>query len=274
MQLMDRPETNFKDSIVEYVPVEQILIDQRYQRPLSRQKVKAIADDFDPAVAGVLLLSLRDSGDLYVIDGQHRHAAMLKVGYTPAKCEIKAGLTLAEEARLYRLANTSRKNPEALDLFRARLVEGDPVAVAINAVIEKCKLAIQYDRTKGHHWGRKHRHTWAVGALEDIYKKGGSDLLEYLLTMAMEAWPDDYDALSRRVLEGLLEFHVKYEGKYDRKIFVQKMNMTTLPLLEGKARYHAENLHTAVHKQFCLVIQQAYDWHRRGKRLEPVPSDE
>lgn len=281
MQLLDRPETSvskkFEDSIVEVVPVEQIKIDLRYQRPLSAKKVKAIADDFDPAVAGVLLLSLRPDNDMYVIDGQHRHAAMLKIGWPTAKCEIKEGLTLAEEARLYRLANTSRKNPEALDLFRARLIEGDPVAVAIHTVVEKCGLAIQYSRysfAKRQNWSREHKHVWAVSALEDIYKKGGVELLEYVLTLAMDAWPQEYDALSRRTLEGLLAFHLKYEGRYDREAFVKKMNATNLTIIESKAKYHADNLHTPVQAQFCHVLQQEYDWKSKKKRLEPRPDSE
>lgn len=278
MQLMDKPETNVKrvESIIEYVPVEQIKIDLSYQRPLSQEKVKTIVSKFDPAVAGLLLLSLRNSGELFCIDGQHRLAAMLKISWPDARCEIKEGLTIAQEAALFRLANTARKSPEALDLFRARLVEGDPVAVAIGNVVEKCGLAIQFKRPVGNHWGRETPSSiWAVSALEDIYRKGGAGLLEYLLTLSLESWPGDYEALSGRVLYGLLDFHTKYEGQYDRKLFVEKMNNTKLMQIRNKARFYAENIHnTSQYKMFSKALQEAYDWHRRGKRLEPRPDSE
>lgn len=277
MQLMDKPETNVKrvESIIEYVPVEQIKIDFSYQRPISQEKVKTIASKFDPAVAGLLLLSLRSCGDFFCIDGQHRLAAMLKINWLEARCEIKEGLTIAQEAALFRLANTARKSPEALDLFRARLVEGDPVALAIGQVVEKCGLAIQFKRPIGNHWGRETPSSiWAVGALEDIYNKGGAGLLEYLLTLSLESWPGDYEALSGRVLSGLLDFHQKYEGQYDRKAFVEKMNATKIMMLQNKAKFYAENLHTSQYKMFGKALQEAYDWHRRGKRLEPRPDSE
>lgn len=263
------------ESIIEWVPIADIKVDLSYQRPLSKEKVQKIAANFDRSIAGLLILSMRNNGDLYCVDGQHRLASMQKIGEVFAKCEIIQGLTIQQEAAKFRLANTSRKSPEALDLFRARLVEGDPVALAIGRVVEKCGLTIQFKRPVGNHWARETPSSiWAVSALEDIYRKGGSELLEYILTLALESWPGDYEALSGRVLLGLLDFHTKYEGLYDRRTFVEKMNTTKLMLIQNKARFYAENMHTSQYKMFGKALQEAYDWHRRGKRLEPRPDSD
>ena len=257
------------ESIVEYVPVADIKIDMRYQRRLSLKKVAEIAADFDPAIAGVLVLSLRSDGCFYVVDGQHRAAAMRKLGIEKAKCEVIIGLTLREEADKFVKANKTRKSPESLDVHKALTVKGDPVTLEINAIVERCGLSIQADG-RGARGKRKPGVVWAVAALNDIYQRGKADLLEYILKLVMEAWPGDWDVLDQKVLLGVMTFHLKYQGRYRRDDFIEKMKIVSLRSLRQRAQYHSENGGGGLSKTFCKALQEQYDWHRRTKRLEPA----
>lgn len=116
-------------------PVDMVL-DSRVQRTLELPRVKKMAEEFDPAVLGVLVLSRRADGGLYIVDGQHRAEAARAAGkaHTAVEVSIHEGLTLAEEAHLFRLLNAT-KAPSAITRFRVRLVEGEEVATHIDKII-------------------------------------------------------------------------------------------------------------------------------------------
>ena len=262
-------ETEKVESIIESVPLADIVIDMRYQRNLSPKKVSLIAKNFDAAIAGVLVLSLRPDGNMYIIDGQHRLEAMRKLGIKEARCMIVTGLTIEQESDKFIWANTARKSPEALNIFRARIIKGDPVALEIKETVEKCGLTIRLNG-RGAGGKRTPGQLWAVAALEEIHRKGGADLLEYILRLLMEAWPGDWDILDQKVLLGVMTFHLKYQGRYRRDDFIEKMKIVSLRSLRQRAQYHSENGGGGLSKTFCKALQEQYDWHRRTKRLEPA----
>src|SRR5579872_2634496 len=167
-----------KQTTIEWLSVSDIGIDMAYQRLPALGKIKAISAHFDQNAVGVLIVSLRDNGQFIIIDGQHRLEAMKKQGITHAECKVIQGLTREQEAEIYISCNTVRKNPDALDVFRARLVTQDPVALAINSVVEKCGLRIQFNLHHSRGGKRAPKSLWAVTALEDIYKRGKEPLLE------------------------------------------------------------------------------------------------
>lgn len=261
-------DTIEEQTITEWVPVGDIGIDMTYQRLPALGKIKAISANFNKNAVGVLIVSLRENGQFIVIDGQHRLEAMKKRGIDRAECRIIQGLTREREAEIYISCNTVRKKPDALDVFRARLVTQDPIAVAINAAVEKCGLHIQFNlhHSKG---GRKLQNAiWAVTALEDIYKRGKELLLEDILTLAIRSWPNEGKVLEAKVLLGITQFYTKYRGKFSPKEFIAKMNTTDIHSILRRAQYHAENgghMSTA----FAKALQEAYDKGRRGEgRLE------
>lgn len=259
-----------KETTIEWLPIDKIEIDRSYQRNPGPEKIKLISSNFNENALGVLLVNLRENGQLFIIDGQHRLLAAKKRGKTLVQCKVCYGLTVQEEAKLYKYCNTVRKNPESLDVFRARLVEGDPVAVAINNTVQKCGLSIGFIPSGGGVHKRKPGEIWAVTALEDLYMKGKEELLTYILTIIAQSWPDDGSAFEYKVIWGLADFHFRYEGRYSRQELIAKLQITDLNSLRRRAQYHSENGGGAARKTFARVIQEAYDWHRRSKRLEPA----
>jgi len=104
--------------------------DNKYQRDHTPAKARMIAKLFDRRAFMRLLVSRRQDGGLWIIDGGNRHsAAMLRPEIKSVPCEIQEGLTIKQEAAIYKLVNRFRKPMGGLDLWKAMLAAGDEAAV-------------------------------------------------------------------------------------------------------------------------------------------------
>lgn len=114
-----------------------VTTDRRAQRGLDPRRVAGMVGNFRPASFGVPSVSLHADGTISVIDGQHRFAALCEMGRggVSIDCQVYEGLTLAEEAELFKQLNDS-KNLTPSDLFRISVTAGDPVAKAANKALE------------------------------------------------------------------------------------------------------------------------------------------
>ena len=123
----------------EMLPVSKLMIDPRVQRKeLIVAHAREIAKNFDPKAFGVLTVSRREDGVLILLDGQHRKTALelAGLGDEEVPCHVLDGLTLPQEASLFRALNkTKRVNP--LDQFLVSVVQEDPDAVAVNKICEQ-----------------------------------------------------------------------------------------------------------------------------------------
>src|SRR3990167_4119708 len=92
-----------------------------YQRTLDEARVKKIVDNYDPHLIGTILVARRSDGSLWVIDGQHRVAALRLLGHSVVLATVYADTTDAGEALLFVAANSNRGPPNQWEKFRARL---------------------------------------------------------------------------------------------------------------------------------------------------------
>jgi len=259
-----------EQTTTEWVQVDKIDVDITYQRYLSPVKVKLIADKFDKNAVGVLITSKRDSGKIVVLDGQHRLEAMRKKGIISAECKVIRGLTIEQEAEIYIFCNVARKNPDALETFRARLIRREPLAVAIDNLVERCGLHIQFRRQGTSRKGRSVGAIWAVQALEKVYvsdRGGKGEMLEKVLVLINKSWPEQINTLEAKVILGVAMFHRLYEGRYTEEEFIARMKRTNIDTFIRRAKYHAEILGGSANTAFAKAIQEAYDKGRRVHRL-------
>src|SRR6185312_6141839 len=87
-----------------WVPTDAILVDRQYQRRLQKKKIIKMAHNWDQNKVGVFVVNHKTSvGQYFVIDGQHRHAAMQLIENYPTHvyCQIFTNLTTEEEARMF-----------------------------------------------------------------------------------------------------------------------------------------------------------------------------
>src|SRR4051812_48374674 len=89
----------------------ELFADPAYQRDAQAKRVARMAAEFDQRLVGVLEVSKRPDSRFAILDGQHRHAAVLQVQGADALlvCQVYEGLTEQDEARLFREINARRK---------------------------------------------------------------------------------------------------------------------------------------------------------------------
>lgn len=192
------------------VPLKDIRLDSAYQRDLDSSRVNRLMRDYDPQLAGALILSAR-AGLLWCVDGQHRMAAMKELGLAHANAVVFEGLTQRQEADLFIKYNRNRKTLLAWDWFKAELVAGHEEALAITTICNRA--GFQIEKTASH------TAIQAVNAVRRIYRLGDDALLTDTLDAVKRHWLGKTSALSAAVLEGLAIFYhsCRPEPQYDDK---------------------------------------------------------
>ncbi|MFE2128630.1 DUF6551 family protein [Streptomyces amritsarensis] len=90
------------------------------------------------------IVSLRDDGRYYLLDGQHStEVAVNKEGPDFRRdCMVYEGLTPEQEAKLFLAANRDRKAVKPFDIFRVSITAGDPRNTRILKEVESCGLGL------------------------------------------------------------------------------------------------------------------------------------
>lgn len=185
---MDKPD-------LRPLAVSSLNVDPGIQRGLDRRRVSKMAEALDLDALGVVTVSHRANGTYHVVDGQHRIAAVRLAGGDSVKvmCRVFDGLSSEAEARLFRLLNNTVK-PQQIDLFRIRVVEGDPVAVDIQRMIEANGWRLVFGTRPGAFV--------AVAAAERIYRLDPV-ALEKTFNVVTRAWGHAQSSVDGRVIEGI-----------------------------------------------------------------------
>lgn len=113
-----------RHSRLQWVPVAETKVSPSAQRELRPAFVDKIAQEFDPDNIGFPVVNKRDD-HYWVIDGQHRIAALKKIGWGDqlVQCEVFSGLSEAEEAEEF-LRRQQRIAVLPIDRFRIAITAG------------------------------------------------------------------------------------------------------------------------------------------------------
>ena len=238
-----------------------MVVDQAVQRRLDERKVLKIAEDFDINALGVVTVSHRADGTIHVVDGQHRvHAVRLAIG-DDAKIQARvfSDLSLDEEARLFRLLNnTSRVG--AFDLFRVRVVEGEPDATAINDIIESYGWHLSLAGS-AHAFG-------AVAAMERVYRRhpAVADLTVETLT---RAWGHGPITLDGRLIGGMGSLIVRYRDVLNLEDLSTRLAVYPggpAKLISTASGWH-EQYHWPMPRAVAETMRVAYNKGRSSRKL-------
>ena len=188
----------------------ELRIDDSYQRSIdtgpSRSLIKAIAENWDWRMCMPLVVSKRDDGSLYVIDGQHRLAGALMRGDIPfLPCCVAVYGGVADEAAMFVAMNRSRRAMNRLDDFHAAQAGGDKESLQIAALIEGVGFTVS--RKTG-------SHSWVPGevaftsAIAKFLRKHGEAVVRKALQMMADAFPDERLNAGSSVFAGLCKILV------------------------------------------------------------------
>ena len=207
---------------IQEIDIDKLIVDHDVQRLVERVRVDALVKKLRLDALGVIAVSRRNDGTYHVIDGQHRVAAMVAAGYgdKTMTAEVYEGLSLSDEAAMFRWRNNTRQ-VSPLDKFRVRVVEGDEVAVALNAILED------------HGWqakqGKSDGSFTAVAALERVYtgKLNGpgttAGVCATLMRVITDAWGHDTNGARGEIVGGIGAVLLRYNTKVDKVKLIQEL---------------------------------------------------
>lgn len=169
----------------------ELRLDDSYQRSTdngaSRALINRIATGWDWRMCLPLVVSKRDDGSLWVIDGQHRLAAALLRGDIPfLPCVVGVYGSVADEAAMFVAMNRARKPMNRLDDFHAAIASGDDVAIEIAQLINDAGLTVSR-KTNSQGW--RPGEVAFTGAIAKVLRKHGAEVCAGALRAIADTWP-------------------------------------------------------------------------------------
>lgn len=209
---------------IEWQPLSLLLIDESYQRsletPISETLIRNMASNWDWRLCAPLTVSNRESGGLYVIDGQHRlAAAMMRSDIPQLPCVISRFDSVQDEARCFVDANTLVRKATPLDKFHARVVGGDEEAVEINRIVEAAGLIVGRSPYK-----IRTGEICCVAVLARLMKQYGSKIISAALVNMAEAWPNERFGCADELLPALALIVFNPPANFDPDLFCEVLS--------------------------------------------------
>tara|TARA_R110002020_G_scaffold449253_2_gene662305 strand:+ start:1545 stop:2423 length:879 start_codon:yes stop_codon:yes gene_type:complete len=190
---------------IEQIDLDMLHIDENYQTTLSESRIKRMVAGWDKNLVNRLVVNRRESGKLFIIDGQHRVAAARKLNIVALECDIYRFPTIAMEADYFHKFNTTRRPiVSKYDQYKALLTAGNPEIVGIENILRSkglgvCKVQVITPNTIA-----------AINNLMWIYSYYGADLLEQTLSTIMHVFDKDMYRWSDPLLSSFAAFINEY----------------------------------------------------------------
>lgn len=246
--------------ITENVRCEDLLVDyDLYQRPLE-SRVNSIAKNWDIRQARPLVLSLREDGSLWVIDGNHTRTAALKVYGEDAELPaiIYDGLTPEDEAELFRVLNTNNKKPTYGDLLKARYAKKEKDVVDYIDSLNASGVAWTFG-----HGGSKRGPFVGHSSGIKCFKKYGSQV--FTSAMRVLANTGDKQLLFAKIVGGVCKLLA--ETKLKEPDITAALRKATKDDIVKRTRYYgADTAHMVSDENDRVYALVILDYYNKGKR--------
>lgn len=202
------------------VQANQLNIHPTAQRFMLPSRVKRMAEELDLDAIGVIHAveyEIEGKHGLWVIDGQHRLAALREHGLGEWIVEVKVHLDATDAARASALflKLNYRAPVQPYDRFINEVRSGDAVAVGIVSVTGKCGLTV--NRSAGDNKLN------CVAALRRIYTVDGGKSLLSTLVICASAWGTGASVLEGTVIEGVGTVVSKYNGVMEKGALIKRL---------------------------------------------------
>lgn len=240
--------------------VTELEVDPNVQRSLRKARVTQIANEFRPDAIGVLTTSFRSSELIHVIDGQHRLRAAQKAGYEGKLQTMEyRGLTIPEEAALFRLLNTAEK-PSRIDRFLVLCVEQNADALRLAKFLDKhgWSLSVSVGGSR----------LSAIASLERVYALS-PEAADATLSVLTAAYGHEPAAVQGMLIEGLGRMLARYGRDVDLKNLAERL--AAFPGgalgLVGHARGQSMSRTGNLSDQVAKVVTNLYNQRRKSSAL-------
>lgn len=251
-----------RKSTVDWVDISNLEVSESAQRVYDPAHAASIAMRFDWEAFGMPVVNIRSDGRKFLVDGQHRVAAV-RIKFpeiTRVQCEVYEGLTEAEEAELF-LLRDERRAVRVLDKWRIAQTAGRETELRIAEIVADSGLKISSSPSEGS--------IRAVGTLKRIYTNYGENVLARTLFVIREAY--GHHGFGASVMHGLAMMIARYSTAVEDRFLIEKLGN-----VHGGIRgltNRAEVLHRQTGQpMITCVAAAAVDIHnggRGGAKLAP-----
>lgn len=252
--------------IIRKVRPDSVGADLRVQRPLDEKRVRDMVAKFRPEALGVPTASTREDRSMIWLDGQTRGAALkeLGLGGVPIPVSVYEGLTLQQEAELFRILNDS-KRLTPVDLFRIAITEGDKIAIGADKAVR-----VQGWTTEK---GRKNSFA-AVSTLYNAFEQDSSSVRLALQVLA-GAWGATPQAVQANLFQGVFAVFVRYGSAHYIEVDRLRDKVAKEPGgpqgFIGRARFNASTRNISVPDAVSDIVINSYNGGNRPRKVTKLP---
>lgn len=256
-----------KPPAVEWIDIGLMFVDT-YGRPLKpSRKAKLDKMKFDAGRAQTLEVSEREDGRYALIDGQGRKYLAAKDGVPMLPAHVHRGLSYEEEAHKFTIYNGNRVLITAVETYLSELEAGNPLALAIQEVLDERGLKVSYGHSK--------TSIQAVVIMAEIAesKDMGLDVLADTLDLIHDAWHDsgdDTNIYAADIMSGMAQFWIRYRHDIpNRKTLIASLRNTRPQRLRmDAALITAGANHPHKYTATGMAILNQFNWKRSANKLD------
>lgn len=251
--------------LIRSIPVEALNIEHSYQRPATK-KMEAIGKNWNDDLVGYPVISLREDGSYWIIDGQHRIGGARIAGKQHIPCDVRQGLTLKEEARLFDSLNGQRSHVTAVDRYKAKMYYDDPEAIEVTSIVEAFGGEISTKQNEPNTQAIR-----SVATLFRVFEQEGGERLKEILAVLNEAWEGvDSNSTNELTLGGMALFLDRKKGKYNRERLVGRLKDEGITQIKRMAHAHSQIFGGSGPVNFYRALVEAYNRNLpQRQRLRP-----
>jgi hypothetical protein len=253
---------------VELLPIEALIVDHDYQRPVAWPFVRSLAATYDESLVGTIDVAERRHGAVYaILDGQLRYEASRLVGKQTVWASIYSGLDKSSEARFFLHKNKDKKAIHPYFTFRARLAAGDADALAIEKIVKRAGYVISITSAND----KVPNAISAIAALEEAYGRkqdDGSDSLEPTLAVLSKSTLGMRHGQGHVLLRGLGIVFQHFGKKVDLERMRDTLAKSTPEVLQNRAR--EEGRHSSSNAGYAMARLLAFEYDRGLKNADKL----
>lgn len=169
--------------MLQWIGLDKLLIDERYQRPLAKgnwKSIETIATNFRWSRFGPVLVAPVEGGMFAVIDGQHRvHAAALcGIEEVPAMV-VQVGTE--EQSRAFAWINSQAIRVTVFHVYKAAIAAGEDWAVRAEAAVSAAGCRLMTYNTTGSQ--KQARQVFCIGFIRKQIEAGN----DWAVTLGIQA---------------------------------------------------------------------------------------
>lgn len=243
---------------------------KNYQREANDKEINQLFAVWNNDLCEDLFISVRDDDSMWIIDGGHRVIVALKKGITCLWARLFKGLTLAEEAAIFHLLDTSHMALNHHDIHAAVKTTEDPRILAVERVVKNygCNIP-RHPRVDGK----------TINCIKQIDtlcvnpKYKGIEILNDIMEIITSSWDEAQEnRFHSCVFKGLIHLFTSnlYAPLINKEQFISGLRRTNADEFLKKS-YAMKAAMSSLSKSSAYVFIQFYNHGRKKHFLDISP---